>query len=51
MKIIKTVFNIIVITISIFLIIFNGIVIYNKVVLRKELLSFCGYSMLIVVSR
>jgi len=51
MKIVKNIFNFIIITISIFLIVFNGIILYNRVALKKDLLNFGGYSLLVVVSR
>ena len=50
MKKMKSVFNVLIIMISILLIVLNAIILYNKFILKKDLMSFGGYSMLVVVS-
>ena len=51
MKKAKNIFNFILIIINIILIVINGIILYNKAILKKDLISFGGYSALVVISR
>ena len=51
MKAIKTIFNIIIVFITFILIVLNIIILYNRIILKKDFFDIGGYSIFIVISR